>query len=202
MTFINSYDQDTRRGPSRTCPQLTPVLWGLGGAKVQKQVIPLPLTGHQGLTSGTNRVTLGTTVHSEKDERWLRRAPVFDDFVAHCAMPRDSKLEKGSKKGTSTGVRTANVLFCKRSERPGFSWFFPNSNFWGQNLAESYSCYGLLFGEIDFKNTIGRAFHGGLLKKTATKTQNLTRSWPKARISSFSKWTVVSIFQHRWSTAA
>ena len=51
--------------------------------------------------------------------------------------------------------------------------------------------YGLLFGEIDFKNTIGRAFHGGLPKKD-TKTQNLTRLWPKARISTFSEWTVVS----------
>ena len=40
-----------------------------------------------------------TTVHSEKDERWLWRVPVFGDFVAHCAVPRDSKLEKGSKKG-------------------------------------------------------------------------------------------------------
>ena len=48
-----------------------------------------------------------------------------------------------------------------------------------------------LLGKIDFTNTIGRAFHGGLPNKIVTKTQNLTRLWPKAKISSFSEWTVV-----------
>ena len=83
----------------------------------------------------TSQVVL-ITVYSEKVERWLWRAPVFGDFVVHCAMPRYSKLEKGSKKGTATGFRTGNVLLCKWSERPAFSWFFLNSVLWGQNLAE------------------------------------------------------------------
>ena len=67
--------------------------------------------------------TTSTTVHSEKDERWLWRASSrvwrFCGTGTLCP-PRDSKLEKASKKGTSTGVRTANVLLCKWSERPGF----------------------------------------------------------------------------------
>ena len=44
--------------------------------------------------------------------------------------------------------------------------------------------------KIDFRNTIGRAFHGGLPIKNKTKTQNLTHFWPEARISFFSEWTV------------
>ena len=43
------------------------------------------------------------TLHSEKVERWLWRAPVFGDIVVHCAVPRDSKLEKGSKKAPQLG---------------------------------------------------------------------------------------------------
>ena len=39
--------------------------------------------------------------------------------------------------------------------------FFPIQCFWGKTRPKSYSCYGMLFGEIDFRN-IGRAFHGGL----------------------------------------
>ena len=92
---------------------------------------------------------------------------------------------KRVQKGTSTGVWTANVLLCKWSAWPGFPWFCQIQCFGGKTSPKSYSCYGLLFGEIDIKNTIGRAFHG-ISKKTETKTQNLTRLWPKARISTFS----------------
>ena len=87
---------------------------------------------------------------------------MFGDFVVHCAVPQYSKLEKGSKKAPQLhGVRTANVLLCKWN----FHGFYPIQCFGGKTWPKSYSCYGLLFGEIDFKNTIGRAFHGGLPKK-------------------------------------
>ena len=54
-----------------------------------------------------------TTVHSEKDERWLWRAPVFGDFVVHCAVLRDSKLEKGSKKVPQ--LRFEPQMYCYAS---------------------------------------------------------------------------------------
>ena len=106
-----------------------------------------------------------TTVHSEKDERWLRRAPVLADFVVHCALPRDSKLEKGSKKGTSTGVPTGNVLLCKWSEQPGFSWFFPNSVLWGQNLAEILFLLWLALWKIRLQKHNWKSIPWGLPKK-------------------------------------
>ena len=110
-----------------------------------------------------------TTVHSEKDERWLWRAPVFGDFVVHCAVPSDSKLEKGSKKGTSTGVRTANVLLCKWSERPGFSWFLPNSVLWGQNLAEILFLLWLAFCRHRLQKHNWKSIPWGIAKNIVTK---------------------------------
>ena len=68
--------------------------------------------------------------------------------------------------------------------------FFPIQCFWGKIWPISYSCYGLLFGQIDFRNIIGRGFHRGLQKKILKKTQSLTHLWPKARSPSFSEWTV------------
>ena len=106
-----------------------------------------------------------TTVYSEKDEHWLWRAPVFGDFVVHCAVPRDSKLEKGSKKGTSTGFEPQMYCYASGVNGLDFHGFYPIQCFEGKTWPKSYSCYGLLFGEINFKNTIGTAFHGGLPKK-------------------------------------
>ena len=104
-------------------------------------------------------------VHSEKDERWLWRAPVFGDFVVHCAVPRDSKLEKGSNKVPQPGLEPQMYCYASGVNGLDFHGFSPIQCFGGKTWPKSYSCYGLLFGEIDFKNTIARAFHGGLLTK-------------------------------------
>ena len=112
-----------------------------------------------------NEETLKPTVHSEKDEHWLWRAPVFGDFVVHGAVPLDSKLEKGSKKAPQLGFEPQMHCYASGVNGLDFHGLYPIQCFGGKTWPKSYSCYGLLFGEIDFKNTIGRAFHGGLPKK-------------------------------------
>ena len=116
----------------------------------------------------TSQVVL-ITVHPEKDERWLWRATVLGDFVVHCAMPRDSKLETGSKKGTSTGVRTGNVLLCKWSERPGFIMVFPQFSVFRATPGRNPFLVMANSLENRLQNTIGRAFHGGLPNKIRRK---------------------------------
>ena len=109
------------------------------------------------------------TVHSEKVERWLWRAPVFGDFVVHCAVPRGSKFEKGSKKAPQLGFEPQMYCYASGVNGLDFHGFYPIQCFGGKTWPKSYSCYGLLFAEIDFKNTIGRAFHGGLPKTRRRK---------------------------------
>ena len=114
---------------------------------------------------------------------------MFGDFVVHvhCVQCRAIRNLKRVQKGTSTGVRTANVLLCKWSERPGFSWFLPNSVLWRQNLAEILFLFWLAF----WRKLTWKSIPWGDCQKKETKTQNLT--WPKARISTFSEWTSVDL---------
>ena len=60
---------------------------------------------------------------------------IFRDFIVHGAVPQNLKPEKGSKKGTSTGVRTAHYTVASGVKRPGLS-FFSDSVLSRQNLAE------------------------------------------------------------------
>ena len=120
------------------------------------------------------RSIVGATVHSEKDERlrWLWRAPVFGDFVVlYTVQCREiPNLKKGPKKAPQLGFEPQ--MYCYASEGSGldFHGFSAIQCFGDKTWLKSYSCYGLLFGEIDFKNTIGRAFHGmGLPKQLCGK---------------------------------
>ena len=96
---------------------------------------------------------MAITVHSEKVERWLWRAPVFGDFVVHCAVPRDWKLEKGSKKAPQQGFEPQMYCYASGVNGLDFHGVYPIQCFGGKTWPKSYSCYGLLFAEIDFKNT-------------------------------------------------
>ena len=84
-----------------------------------------------------------------RDRPWLWRAPVFGDFIVHGAVPRYLELEKGSKKGASNGVRTAQCTVAKIVKRLGFSQFRVFGAKAGRN-------------PIDFRNIIGRVFQWGL----------------------------------------
>ena len=112
-------------------------------------------------------------------------------YTVQCRAIRN--LQKGPKRHLNWGSnRKCTVIYiillCKWSERPGFSWFLPNSVLWGQNLAEILFLLWLAF----WRNRLQKhkSIPWGIAKKKETKTQNLTRLWPKARISTFSEWTV------------
>ena len=104
-----------------------------------------------------------STVHSEKVEHWLWRAPVFGDFVVHCAVPRDSKLEKGSKKAPQLGFEPQ--MYCYASGVSGFSWFLPNSVLWGQNLAEILFLLWLAFWRNRLQKHNWKSIPCGIAKK-------------------------------------
>ena len=80
-------------------------------------------------------------------------------------VPRSSKLENGSKNVPQVGFEPQ--MYCSASGVHGFDFhgFSPIQCYGGKTWPKSYSCYGFLCGEIDFENTIGRAFHGVLPKK-------------------------------------
>ena len=84
----------------------------------------------------------------------------FRDFVVHRAVPRDSKLEKGFKKVPQLWFEPRMYCYASAVNGLDFHGFSPIQCFGGKTRLNSYSRYGLLFGEIDFKNTIGSAFHG------------------------------------------
>ena len=82
---------------------------------------------------------------------------MFGDFVVHCAVPRDSKLEKGSKKAPQLGFEPQ--MYCYASGVHGLDF----------HRFCHIQCFGGKPGrnpilEIDFKNTIRRAFHGDCKK--------------------------------------
>ena len=95
---------------------------------------------------------------------------IFRDFIVHSAVLRNLKFEEGSKKGTWTGVRTAQCTALVQAGSNGLDFMvFPIQCFWGKTWPKSYSWYGLLFGQKDFRNIIGRGFHMGLQKKILKK---------------------------------
>ena len=106
-----------------------------------------------------------TTVHSEKDGAGSGELPYWPIlwYPVQCGEIRN--LKKGPKKGTSTGVGTGNVLLCKWSEQPGFSWFFPNSVLWGQNLAEILFLLWLALWKIRLQKHNWKSIPWGLPKK-------------------------------------
>ena len=100
---------------------------------------------------------------------------IFRDFVVHCAVPRDSKLEKRvHKRYLNWGSnRKCTVMQVDGVNNLDFHGFSPIQCFGGKTWPKSYSCYGLPFEEIDFKNTIGRAFHmpWGIAQKSLQKLE-------------------------------
>ena len=77
-------------------------------------------------------------------------------------------LEKGSKKVPQLGFELQMYCYASGVNGLGFHGSYLIQCFGGKTWPKSYSCYDLLFGEIDFKTIIGRAFHEGC-QKSVTK---------------------------------
>ena len=83
-------------------------------------------------------------------------------YTVQCRAIRN--LKKGPKKAPQLGFEPQMYCYASGVNSLDFHGFYPIQCFGGKTWPKSYCCYGLLFGEIDFKNTIGRAFHGDCQK--------------------------------------
>ena len=79
-------------------------------------------------------------------------------YTVQCRAIRN--LKKGPKKAPQLGFDPQMYCYASGVNGLDLHGFYPIQCFGGKTWPKSYCCYGLLFGEIDFKNTIGRAFHG------------------------------------------